>query len=180
MKCEPCMSQHLATLKNFGRNKGRRFKQVLFSHRTNNTTAEKHLYDRKHIHVCSRRFTTLCGGLWSDCIEQFTIFFEGDLADAPDFRIQGISQHRELRPLLFAISVVSLTSPTNQYREDTGDGAYGFSSLSEKTGMSQQRQHILLSYFKTLSVGPVWVLNPNLPHSSPALIHTSLPGGGDS
>ena len=33
------------------------------------------------------RLTTLCGGLWSDCIEQFTIFFEGDLADAPDFRI---------------------------------------------------------------------------------------------
>ena len=32
--------------------------------------------------------TTLCGGLWSDCIEKFTIlFFGGDLADAPYFRI---------------------------------------------------------------------------------------------
>ena len=78
-------------------------------------------------------------------------------------------------PTLCDKCVGSLTSPTNQYREDTGDGAYGFSFLSENTRMfnrlqiSQQRQHILLSYFKTLSVGPVWVLNPNLPHSSPAL-----------
>ena len=54
--------------------------------------------------------------------------------------------------------VGSLTSPASQYREDTGDGAYGLSSLSEKTRtsnhlqMSLQRQHILLSYLKTLSV----------------------------
>ena len=63
----------------------------------------------------------------------------------------------------------SLTSPNNQYREDAGDGAYGLSSLSEKTRrsnhlqMSLQRQHILLSYFKTLSVGPVWGSNPRPP-----------------
>ena len=62
--------------------------------------------------------------------------------------------------------VGSLTSPANQYREDAGDGAYCLSSLSEKTRtsnhlqMSLQRQHILLSYFKTLSVGPVWGSNP--------------------
>ena len=31
------------------------------------------------------------------------------------------------------------------------DGAYGFSSLAEKTRISNLRQHILLSYFKTLS-----------------------------
>ena len=44
----------------------------------------------------------------------------------------------------------------NQYREDVGEyGAYGLSSLAEKTKTSnhfqmlQQRQHILLSYFKT-------------------------------
>ena len=30
---------------------------------------------------------TLQQGLWSDYIKQFTIFFEGDLADAPNFRI---------------------------------------------------------------------------------------------
>ena len=62
--------------------------------------------------------------------------------------------------------VGSLTSPANQYREDAGEGAYGLSSLSEKTRTSNhlqislQRQHILLSYFKTLSVGPVWGSNP--------------------
>ena len=61
----------------------------------------------------------------------------------------------------------SLTSTANQYREDAaGDWAYGLSSLSEKTRtsnhlrMSLQRQHILLSFFKTLSVGPVWSSNP--------------------
>ena len=49
--------------------------------------------------------------------------------------------------------------PANKYREDAGDGAYGLSSLSEKIRTSNhlqislQRQHILLSYFKTLSVG---------------------------
>ena len=43
------------------------------------------------------------------------------------------------------------------------DGAYGLSSLSEKTRKSNrlqmllQRQHFLLSYLKTLSIGPAWV-----------------------
>ena len=55
-----------------------------------------------------------------------------------------------------------------------GDGAYGLSSLYEKTRisnhlqMSLQRQYILLSYFKTLSVGPVWDSNPRPPHGSPS------------
>ena len=53
--------------------------------------------------------------------------------------------------------------------EDAGDGAYDLSSLSEKTRtsnhlqMSLQRQHVLLSYFKTLSVGLVWGSNPRPP-----------------
>ena len=58
----------------------------------------------------------------------------------------------------------------NQYWEDVGEyGAYGLSSLAEKTRMSnhlemlQQRQHILLSYFKTPSVVAVLSLNPQLP-----------------
>ena len=60
------------------------------------------------------------------------------------------------RPTLCDKCVGSLTSPANQNSEDAGDGAYGLSSLSEKTRvsnhlqMSLQRQHILLSYFKTL------------------------------
>ena len=56
------------------------------------------------------------------------------------------------------LGVKGLMSPAyNQYREDVGEyGAYGLSSLAEKTWTSnhfqmlQQRQHILLNYFKTL------------------------------
>ena len=57
----------------------------------------------------------------------------------------------------------------NQYREDVGEyGACGLSSLAKKTGTSKhlqmlnQRQHIPLSYFKTLSVVVVWGLNLQL------------------
>ena len=69
-------------------------------------------------------------------------------------------------PTLYDKCVGSLTFPANQNNEDAGDGAYGLLSLSKKTRisnhlqMSLQRQHILLSYFKTLSVGLVWGLNP--------------------
>jgi len=72
-------------------------------------------------------------------------------------------------PTLYDECVGSLTSPASHYSEDAGDGAYGLSSLSEKTRMSNhlqmslQRQHILLSYFKTLSVGPAWGTNPRPP-----------------
>ena len=51
------------------------------------------------------------------------------------------------------------------------DGAYGLSSLSEKTRKSNrlqmllQMQHFLLSYFKTLSVGPAEVWTYGLPLS---------------
>ena len=64
-------------------------------------------------------------------------------------------------PTLFDACVGSLRSPNSHYSRDAGDGAYGLSSLPEKTRisnhlqMSLQRQHILLLYFKTLSVGPV-------------------------
>ena len=53
--------------------------------------------------------------------------------------------------------------------EGLWDGAYGLSSLSEKTRKSNhlqmllQRQHFLLSYLKTLSVGPTGVWTHNLP-----------------
>ena len=68
-------------------------------------------------------------------------------------------------PTLYDECVGSLTPPADHNSEDAGDAAYGLSSLSEKTRMSNhfqislQRQHILLSYFKTLSVGPVWGSN---------------------
>ena len=72
-------------------------------------------------------------------------------------------------PTLYNKCVGSLSSPANHDSEDAGDGAYGLMSLSDKTRISNhlqmplQRQHILLSYFKTLSVGPVWGLNPRPP-----------------
>ena len=72
-------------------------------------------------------------------------------------------------PTLYDECVGSLTSPASHYSKDAGDGAYGLSSLSEKTRiskhlqMSLQREHILLSYIKTLSVGPVWGSNPRPP-----------------
>ena len=59
------------------------------------------------------------------------------------------------------------------------DGAYGLSSLSEKTRKSNhlqmllQRQHFLLSYLKTLSVGPAGAWTYGLPLSRPALSQLS-------
>ena len=56
---------------------------------------------------------------------------------------------------------------------------YGFSSLSEKTRksnhlqMSLQRQHFLLSYLKTVSVGPAGVLTRDLPLGRPVLYQLS-------
>ena len=66
--------------------------------------------------------------------------------------------------------------------EDAGDGACDLSSLSKKTRtsnrlqMSLQRQHVLLSYFKTLSVGPVWGLNPRPPTQQFGALPTELTG----
>ena len=59
------------------------------------------------------------------------------------------------------------------------DGTYGLSSLSEKTRkpnrlqMLLQRQHFLLSYLKTLSVGPAGVWARDLPLSRQALSQLS-------
>ena len=48
-------------------------------------------------------------------------------------------------PALCDNCVGSFTSPANQYREDAGDGAYGLSSLSEKTRTSN---HVQMSFAK--------------------------------
>ena len=83
-------------------------------------------------------------------------------------------------PTLCEKCMGSLMSPANQYREDAEDGAYSLLSLSEKTRtsnhlqMSLQRQHILLSYFKTLSVGPVWGSNPRPPAWQSSALPTEL------
>ena len=60
------------------------------------------------------------------------------------------------------------------------DGTSGLSSLSEKTRksilqMSLQRQRFLLSYLKTLSVGPAGVWTHDLLHGSPMLNQLSQP-----
>ena len=44
--------------------------------------------------------------------------------------------------------------------------------------MSLQRQHFLLSYLKTLSVGPAGIRTHDLPHGSPVLNQLSQPVGG--
>ena len=77
---------------------------------------------------------------------------------------KGWPHHRGIRPLLFSNSDVgSFTSHKNKSVKLLCDGTYGLSSLSEKTRKSNrlqmllQRQHFLLSYFKTLSVGPAGI-----------------------
>ena len=103
--------------------------------------------------------------------------------DVNDVMCEGWPQHRGLRPLLFSNSGVgSFTSHKNRSVKVLWDGTYGFSSLSEKTRksnrlqMSLQRQHFLLSYLKTLSVGPAWVRTRDLTLSRPVLSQLSQPG----
>ena len=66
--------------------------------------------------------------------------------------------------------------------EVIGDGVYGLSSLSKKTReschlqMLLERQPFLLSYLKTLSVGPAGVLNPLPPAQLPDARTTETTG----
>ena len=76
-------------------------------------------------------------------------------------------KHRELRGLLLARSVWVLKRTLLTNTEKMQERGLRFIVLiredyrmSNHLHMSMQRQHILLSYFKTLSVGPVWGLNP--------------------
>ena len=65
--------------------------------------------------------------------------------------------------------------------EELWDGTFGLSSLSEKNRKSNhfqislQRQHFVLSYFKTPSVGPALAWTHGLPHGSLALYQLSQP-----
>ena len=116
------------------------------------------------------RFTTLCGDFDQTALSCLQFFEWKFLQMPPISETRPDHNTRNFVPYsLRELCVGSLTSPANQYREDTGDGTYGLLSLSEKTKtsnhlrMSLQRQHILLSSFKTLSVGPVWGLNSRPP-----------------
>ena len=88
-------------------------------------------------------------------------------------------QHREPHPLLFSNSVGPLMSHRVVYEQGLWDGTSGLLSLSEKTWksnhlqMSLQRQNFLLSYFKTLSVGPAGIQTHDLPLSGKAGLHVT-------
>ena len=100
-----------------------------------------------------------------------------------DVICEGWPQHRVLRPLLFSNSGGgSFTSHKNQISVSAVRRDLRFSSLSEKirksnrSQMSLQRQHFLLSYLKTLSVGPARDRTRDLPLSRPALSQLSRTG----
>ena len=101
--------------------------------------------------------------------------------------VKGWPHHRGLGPLLFSNSGVgSFTSRKNKSVKVLWDGTYSFSSLSEKTRKSKhlqmsflQRQHFLVSYLKTLSVGPAGVWTHDLSLARSALSQLSWLGGGE-
>ena len=87
--------------------------------------------------------------------------------------------------LLFSNSAWVLLRPTELSTfKELWDGTSDLSSISEKTRKSNhlqmilQRQHFLLSYLKTLSVGPVGVSNSRPPASQPGAQPSELPVRG--
>ena len=118
------------------------------------------------ISIQRRHWQPLSVHLWAYCTHP--------THDVNDVMCEGWPQHRGLRPLLFSNSGVgSFTSHKNKSVKVLWDGTYGFSSLSEKTRkfnhlqMSLQRQHFLLSYLKTPSVGQAGVRTRDLPFTRP-------------
>ena len=63
-------------------------------------------------------------------------------------------------------------------KEDDPETVTWLAIGSYRLEMSLQRQHFLLSYLKTLSVGPAGTWTSSLPLGRPALIQLSLPGSG--
>ena len=88
-----------------------------------------HLFGYEYVLM---RSTILCRGL---CIEQITIFEREFCRFHQFWNFWKQNQTTTLGatfPTLCENCVNSWTSPANQYRGDTGDGAYGVSSLPEK------------------------------------------------
>ena len=121
------------------------------------------LSERRYRSAKLRKFTDVC--------------FYFILLDSPIIgRVTATAWRQLLRPRtvcgFFNVS-------QNLYMQGLWDGAYDLSSLSEKTRksnrlqMSLQRQHFLLSYLKTLSVGPAGTWTSGLPLGRPALIQLS-------
>ena len=147
----------------------------------------QHLWVTIHTYcICSANFIYLPAFLdtglrrtWGMCTNGTQVPCEVPSAPNPTTR-EGWPHHRGLRPLLFSNSSVgSFTSHKNKSVKLLWDGTYGFSSLSEKTRksnrlhLSLQKQHFLLSYLKTLSVGPARVWTRDLPLGRPALSQLS-------
>ena len=110
---------------------------------------------------------------------QFTVFYYNSsrIHRCPRIEQSDRPPHRGLRPLLFSISVWVFKIPHKCC--ETEPPVYR-PSLSEKTRKSNhlQMKHFLLSYLKTLSVGPAGAWTRNFPHGSPALYQLSQPVGG--
>ena len=94
----------------------------------------------------------------TECGLQFKCVLTDNNPPSPG-KVDYILHHRGLHTLLFSNSGVGpFMSHKNKSVKVLWDRTYGFSSLFEKTRkskglqMSSQRQHFLLSYFKTLTL----------------------------
>ena len=127
------------------------------------------------VSIQRRHWQPLSVHLWANCTHP--------THDVNDVLCEGWPQLRGLRPLLFSNGGVGSFSSHKNQLSVSAVRRDGFSSLSEKTRkcnrlqMSLQRQHFLLSYLKTLSVGPAGVWTRDLPLSRPGLSQLSQPGG---
>ena len=95
----------------------------------------------------------------------------------PKFRKSIRTPHRELHALLFSKWVGSLTSYTNTVRRDLRFIVLireDYKVYSNHLQMSFQRQHLFLSYLKTLSVG-LGIWTRDLPCGCPLLHQKSHP-----
>ena len=122
---------------------------------------------------------------WPPLSVHLLAYYTHPTHDANDVMCEGWPQHRGLRLLLFSNSGVgSFTSHKNQISVSAGRRNLRFFVLMQKTRKSNclqislQRQHFLLSYLKTLSVGLAGGRTRDLSLSSPALFQLSRPGGG--
>ena len=91
----------------------------------------------------------------------------------PGIITMGPVSYREQITTLGSLCVGSFASHRHKKIKGLCEGSYGSWSFSKKSGesnhlqMSLQRQHFLLSYLKTLSVGPAVVLNLRPPAHCP-------------
>ena len=116
--------------------------------------------------------------------EDFNVPYEGAPPHPPHICIRKTATAPG-SPYTFRIVRGFFYVPQNyQHSRNCETGPPALSSLSEKTRNSNhlqvklQRQHFLLSYLKTLSVGPVGVSNSQPPASQPGEQPSELPVGG--